>query len=86
MSYAIIGFGNIGQALAKAFARRGIEVSIFGQIGADSSSCFSSIEQGCARLPLNQRSTRSWRDTTQAGFRSTRASVGDELRHAACCR
>ena len=27
MSYAIIGFGNIGQALAKAFARNGIEVS-----------------------------------------------------------
>lgn len=28
MSYAIIGFGNIGQALAKAFARCGIEVSV----------------------------------------------------------
>jgi len=28
MSYAIIGFGNIGQALAKAFARNGMEVSI----------------------------------------------------------
>ncbi len=28
MSYAIIGFGKIGQALAKAFARRGIEVSV----------------------------------------------------------
>ena len=28
MSYAIVGFGNIGQALAKAFARNGIEVSI----------------------------------------------------------
>jgi predicted dinucleotide-binding enzyme len=28
MSYAIIGFGNIGQALAKAFARNGIEVSV----------------------------------------------------------
>jgi 8-hydroxy-5-deazaflavin:NADPH oxidoreductase len=28
MSYAIIGFGKIGQALAKAFARNGIEVSI----------------------------------------------------------
>jgi predicted dinucleotide-binding enzyme len=28
MGYAIIGFGNIGQALAKAFARRGIEVSV----------------------------------------------------------
>ena len=25
MSYAIIGFGNIGRALAKAFARKGIE-------------------------------------------------------------
>jgi predicted dinucleotide-binding enzyme len=28
MSYAIIGFGNIGQALAKAFARNGIEASV----------------------------------------------------------
>ena len=28
MSYAIIGFGKIGQALAKAFARNGIEASI----------------------------------------------------------
>jgi 8-hydroxy-5-deazaflavin:NADPH oxidoreductase len=28
MSYAIIGFGNIGRALAKAFARSGIEVSV----------------------------------------------------------
>ena len=28
MSYAIIGFGHIGRALAKAFARKGIEVSV----------------------------------------------------------
>ena len=28
MTYAIIGFGTIGQALAKAFARNGIEVSV----------------------------------------------------------
>jgi 8-hydroxy-5-deazaflavin:NADPH oxidoreductase len=28
MNYAIIGFGKIGQALAKAFARSGIEVSV----------------------------------------------------------
>jgi len=28
MSYAIIGFGNIGKALAKAFARKGIEVFV----------------------------------------------------------
>jgi hypothetical protein len=28
MSYAIIGFGNIGQALAKGFARGGLEVSV----------------------------------------------------------
>ena len=28
MSYAIIGFGQIGQALAKAFARKGIDVSV----------------------------------------------------------
>lgn len=28
MSYAIIGFGKIGHALAKAFARKGIEVTV----------------------------------------------------------
>lgn len=28
MSYAIIGFGEIGHSLAKAFARKGIEVSV----------------------------------------------------------
>lgn len=28
MSYAIVGFGKIGHALAKAFARNGIEVSV----------------------------------------------------------
>jgi hypothetical protein len=28
MSYAIIGFGKIGQALARAFARNGIEISV----------------------------------------------------------
>jgi predicted dinucleotide-binding enzyme len=28
MSYAIIGFGKLGQALGKAFARKGIEVSV----------------------------------------------------------
>ncbi len=28
MSYAIIGFGKLGQALAKAFARSGIDVSV----------------------------------------------------------
>jgi 8-hydroxy-5-deazaflavin:NADPH oxidoreductase len=28
MSYAIVGFGEIGQALARAFARSGIEVSV----------------------------------------------------------
>jgi predicted dinucleotide-binding enzyme len=28
MSYAIVGFGKIGHALARAFARKGIEVSV----------------------------------------------------------
>ena len=28
MSYAIIGFGEIGQTLARAFARSGIAVSV----------------------------------------------------------
>ena len=28
MSYAIVGFGKIGQALAHAFARKNIEVAV----------------------------------------------------------
>lgn len=28
MSYSIIGFGSVGQALAKAFARKNIQVSV----------------------------------------------------------
>jgi hypothetical protein len=36
MSYAIIGFGKIGQALAKAFARKGIEVSVATTRGPES--------------------------------------------------
>ena len=38
-SYAIIGFGNIGKALAKAFARNGIEVRIRPYTGVEE-SCF----------------------------------------------
>lgn len=36
MNYAIIGFGEIGQALAKAFARSGIEVSVATTRGPES--------------------------------------------------
>ena len=36
MSYAIIGFGKIGQALAKAFARKGINVSVAATRSPDS--------------------------------------------------
>lgn len=36
MSYAIIGFGHIGRALATAFARRGIEVSVASKRGPES--------------------------------------------------
>jgi 8-hydroxy-5-deazaflavin:NADPH oxidoreductase len=35
MSYAIIGFGNVGQALARAFARKNIEVSVAGRRPAE---------------------------------------------------
>ncbi len=28
MGYAIVGFGKVGRTLAKAFARKGIEVSV----------------------------------------------------------
>jgi predicted dinucleotide-binding enzyme len=36
MSYAIIGFGKIGQALAKAFARKGINVAVAATRSPDS--------------------------------------------------
>ena len=36
MSYAIIGSGKVGQALARAFARKGIEVSIASRRPAES--------------------------------------------------
>lgn len=36
MSYAIIGFGNIGRALAKAFARNGIDVTVATTRGPES--------------------------------------------------
>ena len=28
MSYALVGFGDIGRAFAKGFARKGIEVAV----------------------------------------------------------
>ncbi|TCL03200.1 NADPH-dependent F420 reductase [Sodalis ligni] len=39
MSYAIIGFGNIGQSLAKAFARKGIEVFVATTRDPESFAC-----------------------------------------------
>jgi hypothetical protein len=53
MSYAIIGFGNIGQALAKAFARSGIEVSVATTKGPPRHRCRFS--------PTNPTVRRSWR-------------------------
>ena len=49
MSYAIIGFGNIGHALARAFARNGIEVSVAtrrdpGSFAADAAAIGSGIK------------------------------------------
>ena len=35
MRFAIIGFGNVGQALARAFARKNIEVSVAGRRPAE---------------------------------------------------
>jgi len=34
MSYAIVGAGKVGQALARAFARKGIEVARFARASA----------------------------------------------------
>ena len=48
MSYAIIGFGKIGHALAKAFARKGIEVSVATTRDPESfASDAAAIGRGC---------------------------------------
>ena len=53
MSYAILGFGKIGQALAKAFARNGIEVSV--ATTRDPESC--SWRATMMAMPLSDSST-----------------------------
>jgi predicted dinucleotide-binding enzyme len=58
MSYAIIGFGNIGQALARAFARNGIEVSV--ATTRDPESFASAAQPQHARLPLPLRGCCPW--------------------------
>ncbi len=46
MNYAIIGFGKIGQALARAFARSGIEVSVATTRGQPSSKVLAQAFTG----------------------------------------
>ena len=54
-SYAIIGFGNIGKALAKAFARNGIEVSVATTRDPESfSSATSAIGPGIIPTTLEE--------------------------------
>ncbi|WP_239404139.1 NAD(P)-binding domain-containing protein [Pseudomonas aeruginosa] len=69
MSYAIIGFGSIGQALAKAFARNGIEVSVAAKRGPES------IAPTAATIGPNNHSQNSYggrqgrRDLSGRSFR-----------------
>ena len=49
MSYAIIGFGKIGQALAKAFARNGIEVSVATTRDPESLASAAALSSSLAR-------------------------------------
>ena len=51
MSYAIIGFGKIGQALARAFARSGIEVSVATTRDPESSGSAAAAVIGPGQLP-----------------------------------
>jgi 3-hydroxyacyl-CoA dehydrogenase len=48
MNYAIIGSGNEGQALAKAFARKGIEVAIASRRAAEALAPIAKV----ADLPM----------------------------------
>jgi predicted dinucleotide-binding enzyme len=66
MSYAIIGFGNIGDALAKAFARNGIEVSV--ATTRDPESFAADVAASLPSLPKTQPymvagESCSWRAT-----------------------
>ena len=51
MSYAIIGFGKMGQALAKAFARSGIDVSVATTRAPESSGSAAAAAIGPGQLP-----------------------------------
>jgi predicted dinucleotide-binding enzyme len=63
MNYAIIGFGKIGHALAKAFARNGIQVSVAttrapGSFASDAAARFVWVRSAAGRqrspgLPRN---------------------------------
>jgi predicted dinucleotide-binding enzyme len=74
MGYATIGFGNIGQALAKAFARNGIEVSVATTRDPES---FASAAAGIGpdhpsgRLPRRRAITRLTPDSPFARKNST---------------
>ena len=51
MSYAIVGFGKIGQALARAFARKNIDVTVA------SSVAIAPGESTFTRMPVPFRSS-----------------------------
>ena len=62
MSYAIIGFGKIGQALAKAFARSGITTTLHDLCFREIRECLIGYRQArtrsritpCERKPSSQ--------------------------------
>jgi predicted dinucleotide-binding enzyme len=64
MRYAIVGFGKIGHALAKAFGRKGIEVSVATtrdpeSFASDAAAIGSTIIPKTLRRP-SRRTSSSW--------------------------
>jgi NAD(P)-dependent dehydrogenase (short-subunit alcohol dehydrogenase family) len=64
MGYAIIGFGKIGQALAHAFARKNIEVTVASRRSAEELAPQARLDprSSPSRYWMHSRPTRSfWR-------------------------
>jgi 8-hydroxy-5-deazaflavin:NADPH oxidoreductase len=80
MSYAIIGFGSIGQALARAFARRNIEVAVASRRSPDALAP-QARAIGAMIIPKSLQDALE-ADTIFLAFRSeAHRDVADALKH-----
>ena len=67
MSYAIIGLGKIGTAIAQAFARQGIEVAVAGRRPLDALAAEGAIVVMVDRREGEVRRAQLLRSTRPAG-------------------